>query len=478
MKMRLTLIAGAVVALVIASAAPAAAQTRQGPTPAQVAEVRQAVAEYRTMWMTELDAETRGIARQYGAPTPEALERMLREWEAGGGAMPNVPASVPGKPGASVRKTPGYAPARPAPPRLGPPRPAPARPALAPAPVRPAAAGPAPEKPGEEAPDFVNGAPKEALDTLKADAKVNLDDIRDKAAETANCSPEARSSKQALQGKLDAYRKALADMEAARVDVDREKDAGADLQKYSTLGGLAGGTKAAADAAMDLFGAANSVIFKNKGVDAIGAIYGAATAENGLGRAANAASLAATGLSAVKGDLLDLSTKGGQQITAAVASGEVVTKGLDTLVINSKSSSHSADARAAGTLGNVLQAAGSVGEALGELPGAETVLKENGKVVTNWAGRAVTTNTIKTTGEVFSKAGSVLSAAATADTALRKYNRELDKAFDQVADSREDARQYNALNVSTLRQIDTKRVEFMQKIAALEAEISRSGCVK
>ena len=135
MNMRLTLIAGAVVVLVIAGAFPAAARPQskaaatRRPTAAEVAEVRKIIAEYRTAWMTQLDAESRAIARQYGAPTPEDLERMLREWEAGRGSMPNVPASVPGKPGGSVRTLPDNAPTRPASPRPALPRPAPVSPA-------------------------------------------------------------------------------------------------------------------------------------------------------------------------------------------------------------------------------------------------------------------------------------------------------------------------------------------------------------
>lgn len=434
MKSTRTLITTGVVALWMTGASPEAAPpqrsgaaetSRQGPTAAELSEVRSVLAEYRKLW-NEFDAETRGIARQYGAPTPDDLERMFRDWESGREAsMPTLPGNLPGNLAETFRKLPGNASARPA-------------------------------KPGEEAPDFAKGASPEALETLK-DAKVDLDDIRDKHAETASCSPEARSAKQALETKLQSYRKALADMEAARADVEREKGAGADLERYSLVGGALGAVKSTADAAMELFGAAATLMPDTAalkplktGMEAVGAAYNVAgglvstaTAKNGMSAAAGVLTTA-TGVG-------KLSVNDQAAVKIAQAGLEGVSKGFDTAVLNSDTSREGATSRGVETTGNVIQMSGTLKGALAELPGAGGALK--------------------TTGAVFSAAGTVTSTSA-------KYDRELGNAFDQIIAGRDERVNLDNFNTSTLRQIDAKRVEFMEKIAALEAEIGHSSCVK
>ena len=454
--MRVARIVASVVALMIAGAAPegaapqsrAAETSRQGPTPDEVTQVRAALAEYRKAWTTEFDAETRAIAVRYGAPTPDDLDRMFRDWLAGGIAlMPELPAGVTGKLADAFKMMPNKTPIDPA------------------------------VKPGMELPDFAKGAEPEALQSLET-AKADLNETRDKHAETASCSPEALSAKQALQTKLDAYRKALSDMEAARADVERESGAGAAVESATKWAALNSGVKSTMDAAMELFGAANGALLgNNKGVEAVGAFYSAATgalataqATNGrdaavaaVGTAVAASKFAANRLSLTPEEIALLRTADQRaDITTVqraaeltVAGGEVTSKAIETGMLNSDRSIPR-DNRIAETTGNALQVGGTV------LTQASELLRSGPPPVPS----------------VLSAVGGGVSLLGTTISTTVKYDRELDKAFAQVLDGRNERVQLDTQRDSTLTRINVKRIEFMEKIAALEAEISRSSCVK
>lgn len=468
--LRVARIVASVIALMIAGASPhaaapqqsaPAATSRPGPTPSEIAQVRGALAEYRKAWTSELDGETRAIAVRYGAPTPDDLDRMFRDWMAGGIAlMPELPGGVTGKLADAFKLMPNKTPVNPA------------------------------VKPGMELPDFAQGAAPEALQTLK-DAKESYDETRDKHAEAASCSPEAQSAKQALQAKLQAYRQALTDLDAARQQVTLANGAGDTLELATLFGGAANAVKSTADAAMELFGAAAGFLpGAQKGMEGVGALYSAANsgiaAYNAI-KAGTPDQVAEAGAVISAAKALSTVLPDNTPLNLALAAGDVGTKLIETSRLRDDKTIDSTR-RDLETVGSAAQIAGTGFGALGELPGTtlpsrvtaddlkrsaddliQRTRKGDLKHTTDY--KVETGNTLKTTGAVFSAVGTVISTSS-------KYDRELGKAFDTIAAGKDEAREYNALNAASLRQSAAKRVEFMEKIAALEAEIGRSSCVK